>query len=349
MSKNPIICIIKSQNNDNENHPGIHQDQWKADDLSQYKLKDNIEEYVSFTKLNTIYDLFNLIQNVVNPTDKHIVNIEDLYYTSDYVYQAIFKMVAKDGSYTMLIEDSNKLATQMLGEKHIVDGNMIIIKRSIINNDFLYEDITFEDITTILRSQFLHKAIIIKPNEQIEEQYYVYNPLEINFDQSHLDNSRYHEFKFLEYRLFFHVDINAEQTNDNFNKIASVIYGKQIYGNVLISLSDNSDSSPLNLDLTKDIINMIYYITLFHKMNNSEIDRKKYGRKMELENKNIEEYNPDIHKDFNHNNFPEVTMSPNFFQVIKREYELIIKLNKLIVSCVDVNKYTDGSVLNDIK
>lgn len=343
-SKNPIISIIKCQNFDNENHPGIHQEQWDVNSLSHYKLKENIEEYVDFIKLNTIYDLFNLMEVVICPTDKHIINIEDLYYTSDYVYQAIFKSVSKDGSYTMLLEDSNKLATQMLGEKHIVDGNMIIIKRSIINNDFDYVDISFDDITQILRSQFLHKAVIIKPSSDIEEQYYVYNPLEINFGQSHLDNTRYHEFKFLEYRLFFHIDINAERTNDHLNKMASVIYGKNIYGNVLISLSDNSDSSPLNLNISTDIIRQIYYVTLYHKTNNTEIDKKKYGRKLELENKDIEEYNPEIHKEFKHNNFPEITMSPNFFQVIKLEYDFVQKN----ISDIEVDKYTDNTVLNDI-
>jgi hypothetical protein len=353
MSKSPIISIIKCQNLDNENHSGINENQWNVNNLSHYKLKENIEEYVDFTKLNTIYDLFNLMEVVICPSDKHIINIEDLYYTSDYVYQAIFKSVSKDGSYTMLLEDSNKLATQMLGEKHIVDGNMIIVKRSIINKEFDYVDISIDDITQILRNQFIHKAVIIKPitgimslalEETIEEQYYVYNPLEINFGQSHIDNVRYHEFKFLEYRLFFHIDINAERTNNNFNKMASVIYGKNIYGNVLISLSDNSDSTPLNLDITPEIITQIYYITICHKINNTEIDKKKYGRKLELENKNIEDYNSEIHKDFKHNNFPEITMSPNFFQVIKLEYNFVEKYT----SHIEVDKYTDNSILNDI-
>jgi hypothetical protein len=162
----------------------------------------------------------------------------------------------------------------MLGERHMVDGNMILIKRSIINKDFEYVDVSLDDITDILRNQFLHKAVIIKSDNTIEEQSYIYNPLEINFGQSHIDNVRYHEFKFIDYRLFFHVDTKAEQ--NKINRIASIIYGKKIYGNVLVSLSDNSDSSPLNLDITNNLIKMIGTITAFTKSTNTEVDRKKY-------------------------------------------------------------------------
>ena len=344
--KSPIICIIKSTSNDNEKHCGIDSNYWCEEFLSHYKLKENIEDYVDFVKINTIYDLFSLINVVVNPSDEYIVNIEDLYYTSDYVYQAIFKSVSHtdDDSYHSLVKDSNKLATQLLGEKHMVDGDMLIIKRLIINNDFDYVDINFEDITNILRTQFLHKAVIIKPDNTITEQYYTYSPLEINFGQSHLDNSRYHEFKYLDYRLFFHIDVKTNYDNNNFNYIASMIYGKKIYGNVLLSLSDNSDSSPTNLDLTKDIILNIYNISVYYRLNNLEIDRKKYAREININNRDIEEYNPDIHKDFQHNGFPEITLCPNFFQIIDKEYKALINKYEY-----DMDIKIDDSILNDIE
>jgi hypothetical protein len=315
----PTICIIKSTNNDNEKHYGIEAKDWNETFLSHYNLKDNISEYTQFVKLTTIYDLFTSMNVMINPTDYHVVNIEDVFYTYDYVLQAIFKTVAKDVncSYNSLIEDSNKLATQMLGERHIVDGNMIIIKRSIINTDFSYEEVTMDDITDILRNQIIHTAVVVDENNTIEQNY-IYNPLEINFGQSHIDNVRYHECRFLDYRLFFHVDTKAERTK--LNKIASVIYGQNIYGNVIISLSDNSDSSPLNLNITSELINQIYKISLYNRINKTEIDRKKYARNMEIKNKDFEDYDPSKHTTFEHNNFPEITMCPNFFQLIKLEY-----------------------------
>jgi len=345
-NKNPTIAIINFNNAENETHCGIDSKQWDDVNLSHYKLKDDIEEYITFYRPQTIYELFDIINVVVNPTDKHVVNIEDLYYTSDYVYQGIFKCVAKDinDSYESIVKESNKLATQMLGERHMVDGNMIIIKRSIINNDFNYVDMALDDITDILRNQFLHKAVIIKPNDTIEEQSYIYSPLEINFGQSHIDNVRYHEFKFIDYRLFFHVDTKAEQ--NKINRIASIIYGKKIYGNVLISLSDNSDSSPLNLDMTNNLIKMIGTITAYTKSTNTEVDRKRFSRKIDIVNKDIEDYNPEIHKYFCHNNFPEITLCPNFFQIVKGEYTRI--KSEFNFDSFNELSVIDNSVLNDI-
>ncbi len=336
----PTICIIKALNKDGERHCGIESKDWTVDFLSHYNIIENIGDFVQFLKLSTIYELFTTINVLINPKDIHIVNIEDLYYTSDYVYQAIFKSVSKDTNcYSSLVNESNKLATQMLGERNIVDGDMIIIKRSITSCDFKYCDITCDDITEILQSQILHTAIIIENDGTITEQKYTYSPLEINFGQSHIDNVRYHEFKYLDFRLFFHVDTKAERTN--INTFASEIYGQNIYGNVLISLSDNSDSSPVNLNLTKDILNQIHTVILYHIHNKSEIDRKKYRRNLEIKNKDFDDYDPSKHITFEHEGFPEITLCPNFFQIIKLEYDNIKEK-------VFDKSYKFENVLNDI-
>ena len=59
------------------------------------------------------------------------------------MYQAIFKSPIPNSTYQTLIDDSNKLATQMLNEKHIVDGDMILIKRCIINSEFYFNIIMY--------------------------------------------------------------------------------------------------------------------------------------------------------------------------------------------------------------
>lgn len=320
MSKtlHPVICVVKASNNENEKHPGIDISKWDAVNLSHYNLKEDIESYVDFIKVKNMNDLFTLINIFLNPGDKYMVNIEDLYYTDDYVYQAIFKLPVSNSTYIDLINDSNKLGIQMLYEKHIVDGNMIIIKRSIINNDFNYIDITMDDITDILRSQFLHDALIIHPNNQISQQQYIHDAFEINFGQSHLDNCRSHEFKFLDYRLFFHVDRNTNKNEDNLNKYASIIFGKKIYGNCLVSLCDNDDASPRPLNLSIDTFLQIYYLSLHHRLNKTEIELKKYSRKLNINNRSLDDEHVNTEY-FIHNNFPEITLCPNFFYIIKKE------------------------------
>ena len=343
----PKVCIIRNINNQNEQHAGIDDKHWNEKDLSHYELKEKIEEFVDFIEILDTNDLFNLINIMIQPNNEYIINIDDFYYTSDYVYQAIFKMPADQKSYNSQIEESNKLAIQLLNEKFFVNGNMIIIKRSIINNEFDYVDMTYEDVTNILRSQFLHKAVIIEVNKNITEANYIFNALEINFNQSHLDNSRFFEFRFLDYRLFFHIDKNAEKTNNNLNIIASIIYGKQIYGNVLISLCDNSDTSPQPLSISKELLNQIFYLSLNQRFTNTDIDRKKYARNLNLDNKTIDNIEVVNLNKFNHNNFPEIILCPNFYYVIKNEYN-ILNINDL--NNVNLNDYCNFElVLNDIE
>lgn len=343
----PTVCIIRNLNNLNEQHSGIDDKHWNEKDLSHYELKEKIEEFVDFVKILDTNDLFNLINIMIQPNNEYIINIDDFYYTSDYVYQAIFKMPSNQKSYNTQIEENNKLAIQLLNEKFIVNGNMIIIKRSIINNDFDYVDMTYEDITEILKNQFLHKAVIIESNKNITESNYIFNALEINFNQSHLDNSRFFEYRFLDYRLFFHIDKNADRNDTNLNILASVIYGKKIYGNVLISLCDNSDSSPQPLSISKELINQIFYLTLNQKITNTEIDRKKYTRNLNLDNKNIDNIELVNINKFNHNNFPEIILCPNFYYVIKNEYNI---LNIENINNINLTEYCNFElVLNDIE
>jgi hypothetical protein len=246
------------------------------------------------------------------------------------------------------LEESNKLAIQLLNEKFFVNGNMIVIKRSLLNKTFDYVDMKFDDITEILRTQFLHKAVIIKSTKEIIESNYIYNALEINFDQTHLDNSRFFEFRYLDYRLFFHIDKNADRNESNINHLCSVIYGKKIYGNVLISFCDNSDSSPQPLDINQDLLLKIYNLTLYHKKLNTEIDRKKYARDLKLENKKIENNNNNNNNNskFIHNNFPEVILCPNFYYIIENEYK---NINFDEIKNINLSDFYDNKlVLNDI-
>jgi hypothetical protein len=339
---NPKVCIVRNLNDLNEKHAGIDDCNWNEKDLSHYNLKDKIEDYIDFIEVLSIQDLFNLISCIIQPSDKYIINIDDFYYTSDYVYQAIFKMPSDNNSYNTQLDESNKLGTQLLNEKFLVNGNMIIIKRSIINNKYEYVDMKMDDITDILRSQFLHKATILKTDNSIVESTYIFNALEINFDQSHLDNSRFFEYRFLDYRLFFHIDKNANKNELNLNKIASMIYGKNIYGNVLISLCDNSDDSPKPLDITEDIIRKIYYLSVQQRYKNEEIDRKKYARDLKIDNKTYDE--PQKSDKFEHNNFPEIILCPNFYYVIENEYK-----NLNIDELNSVNNIKFDEILNDIE
>ena len=87
----PTICIIKVTSHDGDKHSGISESKWDEESLSYINLKNDIEDYCEFLKIHNINELFMMINTFIQPDDKYIINIEDLHYNQDYVYQAIFK------------------------------------------------------------------------------------------------------------------------------------------------------------------------------------------------------------------------------------------------------------------
>lgn len=327
------IAVIKYENEFGEIHPGIDSNDWTEEKLNDENLKESIEDFVKLIDIKNTNELLDLINKI---NSKGYTNtIDEFYYDSDYVYQAIF--IYRELSEKL--SDINRLATQFIYEKMHVLGDMIIIKRSIINNDFDYVNLTMDDLLNVLRSQFIHTAIIIKPNGELIEKYYVHHPLEINFGQE-IDNTRIHQSKVIDFVLNFHIDIKTEKTQSNYNKYASNIYKKNIYGNVLVSLCDNTDHYQKNINLDKSTLQSL--INIFSKK--EELDQSAYSRVITLNNldmNNLEISNGDK---FKHNNFPELALCPNFYYIIKKENDKYLNLPNLILK-TDILK----DVLNDIE
>lgn len=325
------IALIKFVNEYDEIHPGIDMNTINENLMSHYLLKENLEDFIQFIDIKNSTQLMEII-NKMNK-DGSSITIDEFHYDSDYVFQGLFLTTMENNC------EINKLGTQLIREKMYVISDLLIIKRSIINKDFDYIDVTYEDITTILKSQFYHQAVIIKPNGEIIEKSYMYHPLEINFDQSHLDNTRIHELKLLDLVLNFHIDLKAERSESNYNKVASYIYKKKIYGNVLISLSDGNDNYQKNIDLDKNTIKNIINIT----SKNHQIDKTQYQRQINLDNLTLDEDIKSTSQStkFIHNNFPVVALCPNFYYIVKNESEKYSK------SPENTEKFND--ILNDIE
>jgi hypothetical protein len=325
------IALIKFVNEYDEIHPGIDMNTINENSMSHYLLKENLEDFVEFIDIKNSTQLMEII-NKMNK-DGSSITIDEFHYDSDYVFQGLFLTSMENTC------ELNKLGTQFIREKMYVVSDLLIIKRSIINKDFDYKDVTFEDITSILKSQFYHQAIILKPNGEIIEKSYMYHPLEINFDQSHLDNTRIHELKILDLVLNFHIDIKSERSKSNYNIAASNIYKKKIYGNVLISLSDGNDNYQKNIDLDRNTINNIINISSkFY-----QIDKSSYRRQIDLDNLTL---NDDTRSTkFIHNNFPVVALCPNFYYILKNENQKCSNLPENTENLTNIV----NDILNDIE
>jgi hypothetical protein len=291
---------------------------WFINNFSFKKIKDDGLEY-SLVEMKNKEDIFDMIGLYIKPDDKSIMNITDLYYDNDYVYQTIYKSCTDTK-----ISTYNGLGSQ-LTRSQSVDGSMILIKRLIISNEHPYEDFTFDDLYKLIKHTFVHNAVIVNPNDKIEDFPYMNDVLEsmVNNPETY-ETIRYHEYKFLDYVMVFYCNISVEQIPENLNKIASMIYRKKIYGKVFITLLDNNDEHPQHLDIHGDLIMQIYHLHAIEK----EIDHEKYKKSFDLQNQE---------------SFPQINYDPNFFSIINKEFQKY----KDFQHKTDINKFND--VLNNIK
>jgi hypothetical protein len=291
---------------------------WFINNFSFKKIKDDGLEF-SLVEMKNKEDIFDNIGLYIQPNDKSIMNITDLYYDKDYVYQAIYKSCTDNK-----ISTYNGLGSQ-LTRSQSVDGSMILIKRLIISEEQSYVDFIFDDLYKLIKHTFVHNAVIINPNDKIEDFPYMNDVLEsvVNNPETY-ETIRYHEYKFLDYVMVFYCNISVEQTSENLNKIASMIYRKKIYGKVFITLLDNNDEHPQHLDLNEDLIMQIYHLHAIEK----EIDHEKYKKSFDLQNQE---------------KFPQINYDPNFFSIIHKEFQKY----KDFEQKTDINKFKD--VLNNIK
>jgi len=309
------VCIL------NQNDCYNNED-WYINNFSFKSVKDAGIQH-ELVNIKNSEDLFKLIEMYVEPNETSILNITDLLYDKDYVFQSIYKSSSDTKHSTY-----NGLGSQ-LTRSHNVNGSMILIKRLIVNDSHDYVDFTFNDLHRVIRHIFVHNAIIINPNDSMEDFPYILDVLESVPDKRTFETIRYHEYKFIDYTMLFYCDISMEQNPENLNKIASTIFRKKIYGRVFVTLTDNNDESPQLLDLDKNTMNEIYHLHGIEE----EVDHTKYAKKFDLSS----------HDASSNQNFPQINYDPNFFSIIHKEYEKKINIKLK----TNVENFKD--VLNNIK
>jgi hypothetical protein len=291
---------------------------WYINNFSYKNVKDTIFDEFKQIELNKKEEIFNFIGEYLKPDEQSMMNITDLLYDENYVFQSIYK-----SSEDTTRKDYNGLGSQ-LTRSHKVCGPMILIKRKIGDKSSAYDSFTFDDLHRIVKSTFVHNAIVIHSDSSMEDFPFINDVLESTPDKQTFETIRYHEYKFLDYTMMFYCDISAEQVDTNLNIIASTIYRKKIYGRVFVTLIDNNDENPQFLDLSINTIKQIYHL---HRIE-QELDHTKYAKKFDLNNTD---------------DFPQINFDPNFFSIIDSEY----KKKKNIEN--KTNPFTFNETLNNIK
>jgi hypothetical protein len=326
------ICII-------ENHEGFAETKWNEETFNFYKIREEISDCITFKKINKLDDLFEILKKSMNQQN---LKIHDFYYNKDYVLQAIFTEC-----FSNLDENINYLASQLIKESY-VSGNIVIIKRDINVKSHNYISVTINDIVASIQSTFLHKGIYSTAINTGEIEY-INNVIEKLINKETFEQIRYHESKFLDYTLTFYVNIKAERTKENINKKCSVIYGSLIFGDVYISIYDNTDGGNVNsVDLTLEIFNMIYELIL-HDL---RLDDPSKLQDLKIDKSKITHYiNNDTNEEghLDRNSFPSLVKHINFYYMLHNIYEQYKSKQQIISESQYINALEKSNkILNDI-
>lgn len=116
------------------------------------------------------------------------------------------------------------------------------------------------DLVTI----FQHRGLIVEPNGDTTEYYYIQNPLEnvILTDSDYEKHYRFHDYEVFNHQLSVFVDIRCNSENSILNDTVSRITNSKVYGRALLSLSKRPEftENPDFVDLTDERFESIAYL-----------------------------------------------------------------------------------------
>lgn len=294
-------------------HEGFGEETWFINNFLFSKLSDELKDSIKFESIESINDLFTILQLSGLTPDK-LIGISDVEYNENTIYQTIYAQTEKTTDL-----DFNKLASQIVRDVN-VNGRMIFIKRNL--HEESYENFTFTDFVTIVRNVFVRDAIQLEINGECRRIEFMNDVLESQVYKDTFENIRYYEHKLLDYTLTFYISKAEKQEDSNLNLYASTIYGKKIFGKVVLTLTDHQDEHPRCINLTEKTLKEIYHLY----KNQIEIDRARYTKKVNLDDLNIDQINQIKYI----NGFPNITYNPNFFSIISSEYLRYKNMNLLL-------------------
>jgi hypothetical protein len=195
------------------------------------KLEDDIEEYVEIVEMKNSEMMMDTIIETLGMTKDIMGTTTICYQDNEYVYEM-----------SHLIDDIDKTQKQnnicIRFAKHYfrVVGDAVLMKSRIMP-DLTTEpcSITMDDILNLYQNCLIRTCVKIDTTGDIDDIKYVFNPIDW-MKPTIVENIRVHEKKFHDNIMLFFIELVPQ--NNILNEKASILYGKVIYGDVIIAMRD---------------------------------------------------------------------------------------------------------------
>jgi len=213
---------------------------------------------------NIMKKIMDILNHSIGNTNCHVHKCYENFESCVYIFYI--------PSETTIVGHENNIGT-FLSEKHEpVIGDCVILntESKLVDEKFVSKniDMTLTYLFEIIRSRFIHKAIIITPENEIKEHIFIDNPITNTFLLE--KSSRCYHVNFM--HKVFCVFMAYEPEDNKFNKFATIFCKRlKVHGGVIISMLSQLPFIEVN-DLTETTFKKILCIR--SNMSDTDINTK---------------------------------------------------------------------------
>jgi hypothetical protein len=224
------IAVIK------ENKHKYCQEDMNMNKLNLDSLELDIEDYIEFKTVSDPNNMMETVVNILNMTTEHLGETSICYEDENYIYELCYL-----SNESTEVKNINFISSKLVDFKRRVIGNSVLIKSRInLDHSATPVDISLADLIYVYQRSHVHTGIMVKtePNNSIEQTNFFFNPIDF------LKPEEVKDFAYVEHEVFGKRILQMffdKNSKDKLNKICSIIYGKPIYGKVIIGFRHTSE------------------------------------------------------------------------------------------------------------
>lgn len=201
--------------------------------FTKEKLLEDLEDYVEIVNVDGLENMMEKIVEVLKLTPDITAHTTTCKEDNNYIYQ-MCHLIDESKTY-----QQNNICIRLANSLYRVIGDVVLMKSKVLSDGKTVPcNITEDDVVELYQECLIKKCVRILPDGTVDDVSYIFNPIDW-LSPDKLANIRFHEVDFSDKVMMFFVELTPE--NNTVNTKASILYGKQIFGNVVVAMRQKQE------------------------------------------------------------------------------------------------------------
>jgi hypothetical protein len=225
--QNFSVAIIKSNKLTYSNVDMTHS-RFQRDNL-----ENDLDDYLELVKVNNLDELMGKIIDTLQLTPEILAHTTTCKEDTKFIYQ-ICHLVDDDKA-----RKQNNICIRLTNNCFRVVGDAVLMKAEIMSDGTTKPcNITLDDVIDLYQECLIKTCVKVYADGKMDDVKYIFNPIDW-VNPNFIDNFRFHEIQFADKIMMFFIELNP--VNNILNTKASILYGKPIFGDVIIAMRYKPD------------------------------------------------------------------------------------------------------------